>query len=582
MYLSDYAIFIGKEEERYITEFLVENNFYFVFEAKNHLVKEEIRAVVGRIKEEIQLKSPKTLLEFETIIDKEIKTVIKEEVFSLAAGLLVDDVFYLLTMGQGEIYLKKDNKTEKIIAENNSASGHIQDGDFFVFASKNFSFLINKEELSKELNNRSPKDVLENITPKLKEKEDVGVIAVFVKFRKEIQNETSVPELESFDKKPVDQFLDRIRGLVGEISGKKRLTLMVVVVLFLVFLWSVVFGYQRRTHSQLMEKVRASQEKINQKLTEAVDLSTINLQRSLILVAEAKKELVTLQKIVGKKEIKEVKDLEQLIFAREKEIIKKEEKKYEEFYDLALITKKGQGTKLYLDKETVVILNSDSGEIYTLSLTKKSTKTIKGTAIKKATLVALYNDEIFFYQKEEGIYKVGRDGKINLVIKKDDDWGDLIDFWVFNSNLYLLDKNKDEIYKYLVAEEGYSGKTSYFKKGEAIDLAETNSMAIDSSVYIATNNNIYKYTAGVRDEFKVDVPEKDSYSFTKVFTNKNSHKIYLWEKNKGRISILSKDGQYERQINSNIFSRASDFVVLEAEKNIYVLVKDKIYNVGLE
>lgn len=593
MYLSDYAIFIGKEEEGFATEFLLEDNFYFIFETRNHFVKEEIRAAIKKLKEEIQLKKPKTLLEFKAIVGKEIKTVVKEEVFSVAAGLLIDDVFYLLTLGAGEIYLKRDNKTEKIISEDNTASGYIKDNDFFVLTAKNFSSLINKEELNKELNNRSPKDVLENITPKLKEKEDFGVIAIFVRFHQETQNETTITEPESFEKKPANQLVDRAKEFIrhcydklnlnrDEISKRKKLTFMAVVILFLILLWSVGFGYQRRTHSQLIKKVKTSQEKIDQKLNEAADLSSVNLQRSLILFTEAKKELENLKKIVGKKEIKEVKDLEQLISAKEKEIIKKEEKKYEEFYDLALITKEGQGIKLYLDKETAAILNSETGEIYTLSLTKKSTLTVKNTEIKKATLVALYNDQIFFYQKEKGVYKVGPDNKINLIVKKDDDWGDLIDFWVFNGNLYLLDKNKDEIYKYLVAEGGYSGKISYFKSGQSIDLAEANSMAIDSSVYVASNNNVYKYTAGARDEFNIDVPGKEGRSFNKIFTDKNSGKIYLWEKNNGRIYILSKNGQYERQIDSSIFSKASDFVVLEAEKNIYALVKNKIYKVGLE
>lgn len=596
MFTSDYAIFLGKEEEGFTTEFLAERNFYFVFGMKNNLPKDEIRARIKNIGETIQLRKPKNLLEFKTIIDQEIGKIVKEESFSCASGLLIKDVFYLLTSGEGEIYLKRDDKIEKIITGNNSASGYLKDKDFFIFASKNFSLLIDKEELNRQLNNRSPKEIVEDLAPLLKEKEDAGAIAVFVQFsqEKEIEEEEEFLEdrekaLHGFGASFVNKFKDFLFSFQQRLSHyqmitsqKKKLTLIAVVVLFLIFLWSVGFGYQRRAQSELAKKVKAYQEKINQKLNEAADLSTINLQRSMILLSEAKNDLGELKKIVGKKETKETKELDKLISTKEKEIIKQEEKKYEEFYDLTLITEEGQGIKMYLDKEAVTILNSDIGEIYTLSLTKKSTRTVRGKEIKKAGLIATYNNEMFFYQKEKGIFKVSQDDKINLVVKKDEDWGDLIDFWIFNGNLYFLDKTKDEIYKYLVAEKGYSGKTSYFKSGQSIDLVEANSMAIDSSVYLCTNNNVYKYTAGVRDEFKMDLPEKDGRLFTKVFTDKNSNKIYLWEKSKGRIYILSKDGEYERQIDSNIFSKASDFIVLEAEKNIYALMKDKIYKVGLE
>ncbi len=596
MLTSGYAIFLGKEEEGFTTEFLAGGNLYFVFGMKNNLPKDEIRTRIKNIGETIQLKKPKNLLEFKTIIDQEIGKIIKEESFSCASGLLIEDVFYLLTLGEGEIYLKRDDKIEKIITGNNSASGYTKDKDFFIFASKNFSLLIDKEELNRQLNNRSPKEIVEDLAPLLKEKEDAGAIAVFVQFSQEKEPEEEEKFLEDGKEatyEPRASFTDKLKEFLFSFQKrlshyqtitpqKKKLTLVAAAALFLILLWSVGFGYQRRVQSELTKKVKSYEEKINQKLNEAADLSTINLQRSLVLLSDAKNDLVELKKIVGKKEIKEIKELAKLISTKEKEIVKKEEKKYEEFYDLTLIIKEAQGVKMFLDKEALAVLNSDAGEAYVLSLTKKSTRMVGGKEIKKATLIATYNNEIFFYQKEKGIFKIGKDDKINLVIKKDDDWGELVDFWIYNGNLYLLDKAKDEIYKYLVAEGGYSNKTSYFKSGQSIDLAESNSIAIDSSLYICTNNNIYKYTAGGRDEFKIDLPEKDGRSFTKVFTDKNSNKIYLWEKSKGRIYILSKDGEYERQIDSSIFSKASDFVVLESEKNIYTLVKDKIYKVTLE
>jgi hypothetical protein len=602
MFISDCAIFLGKEEEGFQTEFILEKIFYFVFEIKNSFSKEEIQKMIGRIKEQIRTKEPKNLLDFKTIINQEIEKKIKDQPFSLASGLLINDVFYLLTLGEGEIYLKREKKTETIISGDNSASGYLKNNDFFIFASKNFSLLVDKQRLNDQLADYNPKEAVEKLTPELKEKEDVGAIAVFLKFyqqeEKENFEEMAEEELlespgrswffhekwEDFKNKMAEFSLNLKRRFVyyhQKTPQGKKTTFVVVLFLFFLLLWSVVFGYQRRAHSQLMNKVKSYEEKISGKLNEASDLSTINLNRSLVLLAEAKKEFGDLKKIVGKKEIKEVENLGNLVSTKEKEIVKKEEKKSTEFYDLALITKEAQGKKMYLDKENIAILNPDLGEIYNLSLTKKSNRMIKKGEIKKAGLVSLYNNDTFFFNKEKGIYKIDQDDKINLAVKKDKGWGEIVDFWIYNGNLYLLDKNKDEIYKYLVAEEGYSGKTSYFKSDQSIDLAEANSIAIDSSVYIATNNNIYKYTAGVREEFNLDLPEKENLSFTKVFTDKNSNKIYLWEKAKGRIYVISKNGQYERQINSSIFSQASDFVVLESE-GIFVLVKEKIYKVGLE
>lgn len=598
MFISEWTIFLGKEKENFHLEFLGEKIFYLIFEIENGFLKEEVKKTVENIRNRVQKEQPDNLFAFQKIINEEIERKFKNQSFSLACGLLVDDVFYLLTKGGGEIYLKRDGKLEKIISQNNSASGYLKEGDFFIFASNYFSRLITKDQVNEILKD-NPRETVGELTPKLKEKDDSGAIALFLRFSKKEVKETF---LEEEPGKPQEKtslaqkLLKPIKTKILSLSHSfqrffhhfhqstpkgKKITLIIALFLFLLLLWSVGFGYQRREYARLMAKVKNYQERITNKLNEAVDLSTINIDRSLTLLEEAKRDFGELKNSVGKKEIKEIKEIEKLISEKEKEIIKKEEKNYQEFYDLNLMTKEAQGTKMYLEKDEVVILNSDRGEIYTLSLTKKSHQIIKTEEIKKASLVSSYNDTVFFFNKEKGIYKIGDDGRPTLVIKKDGDWGEIIDFWIYNGNLYLLDKDKDEVYKYLVTETGYSGKTSYFKTGQAIDLSTAQSMAIDSSIYLLTKNEVYKYTAGVRDEFKIKLPEKEGFSLTKIYTDKNCQKLYLWEKNKGKIYLLSKSGQYEQQINSKVFSQASDFVVLE-NQGIFVLVKDKIYQVRLD
>lgn len=590
MFIADYAIFFGREEAGFQTKFILEKNFYLVFEIKDSLSQEEIEPIILTTKEEVRIKEPKTLAGFKAVIDSQIKRLVKEESFSLAAGLLVDDILYLLTVGGGEVYLKRGNKTELIIKGNNTASGYLKNNDFFIFASKNFSLLIDKQELNNQLNDFSPKEAVENLTPKLKEKEDVGVIAVFLKFYQQKEDVKKETDFEPVVKPPTrGAFLlgqwEKLKGKFARYQQQtprgKKITFLIVLFLFFVLLWSVVFGYQRRARQRLINQVKSHREKITTRLSEAVDLSTINLNRSLVLLSQAKKDFNDLEKIVGKKKIKEVEGLKKLIASKEKEILKKQEKKSEEFYDLALINKGVQGEKFYLDRETVAILNAKAGEIYTLSLTKKSNRTIKNEAIKNARLVSFYNDKVFFLNTEKGVYQIDQNDKLRLVVKKDDDWGKIVDFWVYNGNLYLLDKDKDEIYKYLVAEGGYSGKTSYFKKGQSIDLGRATSMAIDSSIYIATDSEVYKFTAGVRDEFSLTLPRKEEVNISKIFTNKEANKIYLWDRSKGRVYLVSKNGQYERQINSTILSKALDLVVLE-DKDIFVLVKDKIDKIALD
>lgn len=579
MFLSEEAIFLPRKKGSWHQEFLIEKDFYLAILVKETGEKEKIKSMLEKVKYRVRNEQVKNLLTFQTIINQEIKEKLKEQSFSLVTGLVVGDVFYLLTYGEGEIYLKREGKIERIISKNNSASGYLKNNDFFILTFNHFFNFFNKESFNQKLIQLTPKEAVEIINL---ESEEITMPAIFLRFFAEKEKEKYIEEKSRFFENYQIGFFKQIKDNVfrSTPSGKK-ITFSIAIFLLFLLLWSVVFGYQRRAYYKLMNKVKVYQEKIEEKLNEATDLATINLDRSLTLLSEAKKELKELNKIVGRKKIKEIDRLEKLILTKEKEIIKKEEKSGEEFYDLKLIAKNARGTKIYLDNQIIAVLNSADGEIYLISLITKSNKTIKANDIKGADLVSLYNEVVFFFNKEKGIYKVNEDGKIKLAVKKDDNWGEVVDFWIYNGNLYLLDKSKDEVYKYLVAEGGYSEKTSYFKSGQAIDLSTVTSMAIDASIYLATNKEVYKYTAGVREDFQIDFPEKEGRMFNKIYTDKNCNKIYLWEKEKGRISILSKNGRYERQINSNLLNQALDFVVLE-KMGIFVLVKEKVYKIGWE
>ena len=105
------------------------------------------------------------------------------------------------------------------------------------------------------------------------------------------------------------------------------------------------------------------------------------------------------------------------------------------------------------------------------------------------------------------------------LIGNDKDWGDIKDFWMYSGNIYLLDSGKDEIYKYLVAENGYSNKSSYFGSGQSINLGGAQKFSIDGFVDIALDGAIAKYVSGVKEQFSLDLPE-DDIQFDMIFTSK--------------------------------------------------------------
>ncbi len=594
MFQKDIVFYLGKEKENGFSGVIAENGFLLALEVDEGLTSKEGREKLAQLKDSIVTATIIKLSDFETVISEKIKEHNFPANISLAAGYIKEAVLYLKTIGSGRVYLRRGNKFGEIIEGEQSASGHIQERDLFLFTTDHFIQTFGGEnELKKIFDHKKPHEIIDEITPQLKGNDDQGIIALFAQFNpmeqiieEETKEEPSKEEpLFTSSPKPWEKARFALQSLYTKAQGysqqageKKRYTFITVIIIFLILVWSVGFGYSRRTDANLNKKIQSSRERISQKLNQADEAAFLNLPQSLALIAEARKEFETLKKDVGEKKQKELKEIDDLIKKKENKITKKEEKQYQEFFDLAVDNKQAKGTKMYLDVDNLSILDTTQGIIYSLSLTKKSLNKRQFPEIKTAKKIAQYQDSLFFFSDQNGIYKITPDGKLQKIIEKDKDWGSIIDLWIYNGNIYVLDTVKDEIYKYLVAENGYSERTSYFKGGEA-GLKDGNSLAIDSSVYVGFPDRIFKFTAGVQDEFKTSFPESNIH-VAKVFTTKDLEKVYAWDKEKESLYVLGKNGTYEREIYSSVLKQTDDFVVFE--KNAYLLSGSKIYSMNVQ
>lgn len=543
---------------------------------ENGLVKSDLRLFLESIAAAVASLNHITLADCQKIVDRELAKRPSDSQTSLAGSVLIGDILYLLTKGEGEIYLKRGADCKKIVEKDNCASGKIQKDDFFIFTSQIFSQSVDLESLSVAMAVTGVVDAAEKI--------EAVESGLFVRFLDRV-------ETDSLIKVKLPLAITGSESLLSQPPRlrRQRFTIALVVILFGILLWSVVFGVKRRSAAQFKKQLVRYQTKISGLLDEARVVAEEDINKSLNLIKQAQKEAEALKKIAGGRKSQDIVDLIDKIMTTEKNLTKKEEKPYEEFYDLTLIEKAAQGIKMAVDRDTAVILNAAAGKLYLLSLSKKSVEAISQTDAKGTGLVGLYNGEIFVYHSTKGIIKIDEEKKSTVVVAADQDWGHINDMAVYSGNLYLLDTAKDEIYKYLVTDEGYSSATSYFKKGQGIDLLDTATIGIDASVYIGNPSMVYKFTAGNRDGFAVQLPDDDKPTFTKVFTDKTVDKVYAWDKAKGKLFVFSKQGEFEKQIASDILAKGVDVIVREKDQanpdfpsGVLVLAASKIYRISLD
>lgn len=584
MFQPEVSFYLGEQKSDGYSGVVFQNNLFFCLEISSGISVEQGHQILDFVKEKIK----KVKIVNISTLDRFIIDLIKEKNlpsgFSLAVGYLRDNVLYLKTTGDGKVFIKRKGKLGLLIEGNNTAFGSVEEDDFFIFLTDNFFQLIGaRQGLEERLDYRSPNEIIEEITPILKAKNDFGAVSLFVKFHYFTLSEVEESEIVSLSQKNESKFLTRSKIMIEKLnllwytmkSSKKTLTFITVFILFLVFLWSVILGFKRRNNAIFNQKIKDAKELIYQKLSTAEEVAYLNINRAVVLINESKNEVNKLEKETGNNK-KEINDLKKMIEEMEKKIFKKEQKGYSEFYDLAVDDKNVKGDKLYLVNDRLLINDKKRGVLYNLYLEKKSLDKNQFKELKSTFLIAGFGEEKFFYVKGSGIFMIDINGKLKKIIENDRDWGEIIDMSIYNGNLYLLDREKDEIWKYLKSEDGYGKKSSYFQSSQSIDLSNINSLAIDGSIYLVGDSMIFKYTSGLRDSFSVDLPDKN-VNLTKVFTSKDLEKVYLWDKNHSLVYVLSKNGEYIEQINSEILSKGSDIVVYK--DTIYVLFGSKIYKI---
>lgn len=582
MFKDIVSFYLGEEKKGGFSTVIAQDGFFLCLEIYSGLDNDQGYKIVESIKTKIKQKltTEKYLINNLSEFDDFISSIVTENNFptgfSLASGYLKENILYLKTINEGKIFIRRKGKYGLLLYADNTASGEIEDEDFFIFTTDNFLNLIGgRVKIEEIFADKKPKEIVDEITPFIKNKNDQGAVAIMVEFLKQKVYQEEIEEGIEREYK-TNIFSSLKTYFIAMRNSQKTLTVIMAVFLFGLLLWSMTLGVKRKNSLLIEEKYKKVNELINQKLETAQEVAFLNMDRALILLQESKEELNKLKTEAENLKVKnnKITDLEKKINEVENKIVKKELANYREFFDLTVDDKEAEGEKMILSENNVYILNKKKGVIYNLSLDKKSLEKSEFSEIKSANLLTSYESRIYFYVKDVGVYEIVDKNKPKKVIDKDKDWGEIIDLSVYNGNLYLLDKEKDEIWKYLKTDNGFGNKTSYFQKGEAINLSEINSFAIDGSIYLSGNNLILKYTSGTKESFKYDLPS-NKFNFFKVFTNKNLEKIYLWDKNSGVVYVLGKTGEYVSQLNSDIFQKGNDFVVYKDE--IYLLLKNKIF-----
>lgn len=559
MFDRTFAIYLGKNQNEHAAGFVVENGCFCVLEITGKDAQSNLRTTTEAIRETIKNQVIASAKTFEELMHE---LVAKYTLSSFAASYFHQSQIFTFTHN-GFIFLNQGEQLYLASKEKAVLVGNFQNLDNYIYITKSLQSSIKPSSLN-EIKFTNPKETIEKIktlfTP------EQGALLIM---------QTTLPEQKPTPVASPDTPILTTKHkpiLLAKIFDNRILKLALLLVVFL------FIGYQTITiiRSSLANK---HQKELTTQLTQLQDKYEQTEQQLEKNPVGAIKEIDKLKTQVNillnnfDEDKAKIRPLQQKILNLEKTYGNAKSAKAKIFFDLALISKEARADYLKITKDYVAIADNTNKKAYLVNITNKNVNELSYGKIKQVKLITEYNQEMFVYSPNTGIFKQ-TDNQFSKIVNQDKSWGNFIDLIVFNGNIYALDNTKDEIFKFTPTSDGYSDKISYFQPQQSLDLSSAKNMAIDFSVYIL-GNQIYKFTSGQKDGF-ITKSELNYSEMSQVYKNSGTNYLYLLDNQNSRIVVLNENGRLIKSIFNPLLKKGLFFGVHQ-DKKIIFLRQNKLY-----
>lgn len=214
------------------------------------------------------------------------------------------------------------------------------------------------------------------------------------------------------------------------------------------------------------------------------------------------------------------------------------------------------------EKKTLILLNSESKQT---SITELETNTIKSVGANDSALLLL----------ADGIYKKNLSGEQELqrVVTASESavvGANIVQ--AYDDFVYVFNSEKRNIYRYTVDEDTAGKAMIWLKTTKGVDFETITDMVVDGNVWLSSNKGeIYKFLQGTQQAFTISDLSTPFNSALTLFSARTSENIYVLEPEQSRVVVLSKNGEFVKEIKSPLLASATDLVADETIKKIIVL-----------
>lgn len=578
--------------------------FVFLGNLPTQTVPVTLSILIASSGEDIFIKVRQTGLKSEEVFfsgdDKDIPARIQEVVKTIneeigqAAFLDVlvaacqENAIYLQNLGATKAFLLREGRTIDLtaVSKGQLISGFLKPEDRLLFLASEIAAQQLREEDFKDLAHdllASPRDSLEDSLEGFiqAEAKPSPISAVLL----DNTNEKRSPAAATSNPKKIP--FDLIKSLPKKAAvlmlRNKKVGIITLILGALMVLIAVGIIFKISQDSSKKHQLKAELSGIEKTFAEALSLKDSDPQKAREKLQQSYDKLNSLLSVYP--DDAQARSLKERINQNSSQVLKIfKVEQWPVFLNLDLIKKGFSSEKMAYYRGDLLLVDTKSKSVVVLDTLTKSPQIVGGAANLGDVRAGSLNAEfIFTYSKDKGVGRVDTLTRKSMVAAKPDPkWGSIVDIVGFAGNFYLLDAFEKQVWKYVPVEGGYSDKFNYLES-PVTSLYDGVRMQIDGSVWVLTSDPaLLKFTSGRLDNFNLTGLDKNLKESKSFFVSSDTEYLYYLDPKNSRLVVLEKSGKYYSQYTGDKFATASDFVVDEKQKKIYLLESNNIYHLDLK
>ncbi len=167
-----------------------------------------------------------------------------------------------------------------------------------------------------------------------------------------------------------------------------------------------------------------------------------------------------------------------------------------------------------------------------------------------------------------------------LAVRGADGWRDFQGALGYNGNLYVLDPESDQIWRYFPTESGYDSEPRGML-GETT-IAGARSFAIDGRFFVAGAPGwLTLFDATGETALPLEGIEPPLIEPSAIYATAEAKNLYLADPRNGRIVVLDKTGQFLRQYLGAAIAAPVEVVADEENFRLFILSENRVFQSGL-